>query len=72
MFIIRKYFFINQKYLAAPCKDLLGAKMCKVLIDLYECDGPKVSENCEKSCEICVDRKYNNSSLLLPFSIILG
>ena len=54
---IRKYFFINQKYIVVPCQDAAGTNFCNGLIKLYTCEGPKVKENCEKSCKECVDRK---------------
>ena len=58
MSIIRKYFFINHKYIAEPCQDAVDTNYCKLLIDQYGCETDEyVKKNCQKSCKICSEGK---------------
>ena len=54
---IRKYFFINQKYIVVPCQDAAGEIACKAMIKIFGCQDAKVIDNCQKSCDQCVDGK---------------
>ena len=54
---IRKYFFINHKYIVVPCQDAFGAIACKSMIQIWGCKDAKVIDNCQKSCDLCIDGK---------------
>ena len=46
---------MNQMYNVAQCKDEMGDKACNKLINHYGCDDSFIIQNCQKSCNICVD-----------------